>query len=57
MTLEQNWDEFRQVVARGKRSTGHCAIASVDADGTPNVTPVGTVYLRHGRASPDPRQE
>ncbi|AYF73717.1 pyridoxamine 5'-phosphate oxidase family protein [Nocardia yunnanensis] len=42
MTLEQNWDRIREVVARA----GHCALASVDADGGPHVTPIGTVFLR-----------
>lgn len=27
----------------------HCAIASVDADGGPHITPVGTVFLRDDR--------
>ncbi|MGV9664616.1 pyridoxamine 5'-phosphate oxidase family protein [Nocardia niigatensis] len=42
MTLEQNWDRVRDTVSRA----GHCAIASVDADGSPHVTPIGTVFLR-----------
>ncbi|MFX0579526.1 pyridoxamine 5'-phosphate oxidase family protein [Nocardia nepalensis] len=46
MSVEERWDEIRAVVARGKRSSGHFAIASVDADGAPHVTPVGTVFLR-----------
>ena len=46
MRIEDNWPEIKQVVAKGQASTLHCAIASVAADGTPNVTPVGTVFLR-----------
>jgi len=42
----EQWDEIRRVVARTQRSTGHFAIGSVDADGMPNVTPVGTLFLR-----------
>ncbi|MVU80564.1 pyridoxamine 5'-phosphate oxidase family protein [Nocardia sp. ET3-3] len=42
LTLEQHWDRIRDTVSRA----GHCAIASVDADGSPNVTPIGTVFLR-----------
>lgn len=41
MTLDQNWDRIRDTVSRA----GHCAIASVNADGSPNVTPIGTVFL------------
>ncbi|MEV6773162.1 pyridoxamine 5'-phosphate oxidase family protein [Nocardia sp. NPDC051030] len=46
LRLDRHWDRIRTVVARGQRSTGHCAIASVGPDGIPNVTPVGTVFLR-----------
>jgi hypothetical protein len=46
MSLEEHWDRIRDVASRGKRSTGHFAIASVDPDGAPHLTPVGTVYLR-----------
>ncbi|UGT42576.1 pyridoxamine 5'-phosphate oxidase family protein [Nocardia yamanashiensis] len=46
MKLDENWDQIRDVVSRGKRSTGHFAIASVDSRGRPHVTPVGTFFLR-----------
>jgi len=46
MNLRENWDQIRDVVSRGKRSTGHFAIASVDPEGRPHVTPVGTLFLR-----------
>ncbi|MEC3918747.1 pyridoxamine 5'-phosphate oxidase family protein [Nocardia sp. CDC160] len=42
MTLEQHWAQIRDTVNRAS----HCAIASVNADGTPTVTPIGTVFLR-----------
>ena len=44
--LDGHWNQVREIVARGKRSTMHAAIAAVDADGAPHVTPVGTVFLR-----------
>ena len=37
---------MKRVVERGQASSIHCAIASVDSEGIPNVTPVGTVFLR-----------
>ncbi|MGF6886295.1 hypothetical protein ABIA39_000262 [Nocardia sp. GAS34] len=46
MNVEGHWEQVRRVVARAQRSTGHFAIASVGADGMPNVTPVGTLFLR-----------
>ncbi|WP_330180441.1 pyridoxamine 5'-phosphate oxidase family protein [Nocardia sp. NBC_01503] len=49
MTVDREWDQVREIVSRAKRSTGHFAIASVDRDGMPNVTPIGTVFLRDDR--------
>lgn len=46
MNLKEHWAEIRRVVERGQKSSVHCAIASVDSEGYPNVTPVGTVFLR-----------
>lgn len=46
MDLVKNWQKIKSVVERGQRSKIHCAIASVDPQGMPNVTPVGTVFLR-----------
>lgn len=39
----RQWDVIRDVV---RRSTGPLAIASVDPDGSPTITPIGTVFLR-----------
>lgn len=41
--LARQWDVVRDVV---RRFTGPLAIASVDADGGPTITPIGTVFLR-----------
>jgi len=46
MNLKQHWATIKTVVERGQASSIHCAIASVDSTGIPNVTPVGTVFLR-----------
>jgi hypothetical protein len=46
MQLAPHWPEIQRVVARGQASSIYCSIASVGVDGTPNVTPVGTVFLR-----------
>lgn len=48
--IAEQWDSIREVVTRGRKTTGHFAIASVDDDGMPNVTPVGTVFLRDDRS-------
>ncbi|WP_166906026.1 pyridoxamine 5'-phosphate oxidase family protein [Mycobacterium sp. DL440] len=44
--LASQWDRIREIVERGRRSTGHHAIASADADGSPTITPIGTIFLR-----------
>jgi hypothetical protein len=46
MLLEQHWAEIAGVVASAQSSMRHCAIASVDPQGIPNITPIGTVFLR-----------
>jgi uncharacterized protein len=40
------WPQIRRVLLRAQRSSVHCAVASVGPDGAPNVTPIGTVFLR-----------
>ncbi len=43
--LLKHWPEIRRVVERGQFSSLYCSIASVGEDGTPTVTPIGTVFL------------
>ncbi|MDB5972791.1 MAG: Pyridoxamine 5-phosphate oxidase [Hydrocarboniphaga sp.] len=43
--LRQHWPEIRRVVERGQASSLYCSIATVGEDGTPTVTPIGTVFL------------
>jgi hypothetical protein len=46
------WRQVRRTVARSRASSLHCALASVDADGRPHVTPIGSVVLgAPGRAT------
>jgi hypothetical protein len=44
--LRDNWQQIRTVFDAGIKSSLHCAIASVGADGCPHVTPIGFVFLR-----------
>jgi hypothetical protein len=41
LTLDQDWDEIRRLFAR----TFYTSIATVDADGRPHVTPIGSLLL------------
>lgn len=46
MDLRANWPQIQAAFRAGIRSSLHCAIASVSADGYPHVTPIGFVFLR-----------
>jgi uncharacterized protein len=46
MSLEDHWPQIRVAFAAGIRTSLHCAIATVGADGYPHVTPIGFVFLR-----------
>jgi uncharacterized protein len=43
--LHKHWPQIRSIVERGQASSLYCSIASVSGDGTPTVTPIGTVFL------------
>ena len=51
MDLESEWGEIARAFEAGIRSSKHCAIASVDEDGHPHVTPIGFVFLREDRTA------
>lgn len=46
MEIGAHWPEIKAVLARGQASSFHCAIATLDANGAPHITPMGTVFLR-----------
>jgi hypothetical protein len=39
------WKTTKSVFHRARASSLHCAIASIDLDGSPHVTPIGSVLL------------
>ncbi len=45
MDIQTNWKQIRQVVQAAGFSSFHCSIATVNADGTPHVTPIGSLVL------------
>lgn len=45
MNLGESWQSIRDVFREAFRSSFHYAIASVNADGTPHVTPIGSLLL------------
>jgi len=42
---KKTWNRVRSVVTAAFRTSFHCSIGTVDADGTPYVTPIGSVLL------------
>jgi nitroimidazol reductase NimA-like FMN-containing flavoprotein (pyridoxamine 5'-phosphate oxidase superfamily) len=46
MELRDNWRQIKIAFERSIKSSRHSAIATVSADGSPHVTPIGFVFLR-----------
>ena len=45
MITQQQWNIIRCVVDKANKSCSHVSIATVNADGSPHVTPIGTLAL------------
>ncbi len=39
------WEQTRRIVHRALRTSVHCSLATVNPDGSPHVTPIGSVML------------
>jgi hypothetical protein len=46
LRIADHWKEIQRVVQHGQASSLYCSIASASPDGIPNITPIGTVFLR-----------
>jgi len=46
MELGQHWETIREVFEEGFKSCSHFAVAIVNEDGSPHVTPIGALILR-----------
>lgn len=46
MQMQTHWPEILNVLAKARSTNRHFAIATVDADGNPHVTPIGHVFFR-----------
>ena len=47
MDLKLNWDKIRKHFNRSFSSNFHVSIASIGADDTPTVTPIGSLFLNN----------
>ena len=45
MITQEQWDIIRRVVDEANKSCSHVSVATVNADGSPHVTPIGTLAL------------
>ncbi len=45
MDIKSDWNRIRKHFSKSFKSSLHVAIASVDTDNNPTVTPIGTVFL------------
>ena len=46
MNLNDHWPEVKQTFESCLAASKHCAIASVDAEGNPHITPIGFIFLQ-----------
>lgn len=49
MDIIKNWDIIRTHFRKSFSSSLHISIASVDSDGNPNVTPIGSLFLNNNQ--------
>jgi hypothetical protein len=47
MEIGDNWEAIRKTFEEGYKSCLHFAVATVNKDGTPHVTPIGGLFLRN----------
>ena len=46
MKITDDWQTVKSALEQGQASSIYCSIATTNSDGTPHITPVGTVFLR-----------
>lgn len=46
MNLKKDWNKIRQVFDSAGQSSLHFSVASIDAQGYPHITPIGSLILR-----------
>ena len=49
MEIGNHWETIRAVFEEANKSCMHFAVATVNEDGTPHVTPIGALFLRDDR--------
>ena len=49
MDIEKHWKTIQMVFQESRGSSLHYAVATVNEDGTPHVTPIGALFLREDK--------
>lgn len=44
--IKDRWQKIKKTLEEAQASTIYCSIATINPDGTPHITPVGTVFLK-----------
>ena len=44
--MKEHWPTIKSVFQDAKKTSKHCAIASVSDSGAPHITPIGSLFLR-----------
>ena len=50
MEIENHWDTVRHVFQEAFKTSQHYAFATTNEDGTPHITPIGSLILRSNKA-------
>ena len=45
MDIKQHWKTIRKIVNQANRSNRFCAVATVNPDGSPRISPIGSLIL------------
>ena len=49
MEIDGHWETIRRLFRKSFASSLHYAVATVDEDGSPSITPIGSLFLRRDR--------
>lgn len=49
MDLVKSWNAIKEIFTQAQSSSMYCSIASVNEQGQPHITPIGTVFLRNNQ--------
>lgn len=45
MEIENHWPAIKAVCEKAQSTSRHCAVATVNEDGSPHITPIGSLFL------------